>query len=230
MIKEAEKVKGSSREANEGTGREEKQETKRKVRRTPKTQAAAAPEKKSQRETDDEKDVTFVVPEKNARSLNSSDRTEELIREAEDCKWDALLLCETWRPNKAEIWESRQGHMYMGAGTFDNKHGVAILLNRKLAQKNKSGSKHQRACLRNIDHSQQAANYVDGCLHIPPTRSMQTHIETSAQFNRENHELQENHANRMRESSTLNLVFVLALNASVLERIPSKNQTAQEIG
>ena len=144
------------------------QETKRKVRRMPKTQAAAAPEKKSQRETDDEKDVTFVAPKKNARSLNSSDRTEELIREAEDCKWDALLLCETWRPNKAEIWESRQGHMYMGAGTFDNKNGVAILLNRKLAQKNKSGSKHQRACLRNIDHSQQAANYVDGCLHFFP--------------------------------------------------------------
>ena len=63
-----------------------KQDDKRKVRRTPKTQAAAAPEKKLQRETDDEKDVTFVVPEKNARSLNSSDRTEELIREAEDCK------------------------------------------------------------------------------------------------------------------------------------------------
>ena len=44
---------------------------------------------------------------------------------------DALLLSETWRPNKAEIWESQQGHIYMGAGKFENKHGVAILLKEK---------------------------------------------------------------------------------------------------
>ena len=30
---------------------------------------------------------------------------------------------------KAEIWETRQGHVYMGAGRFANKHGVAKQLN-----------------------------------------------------------------------------------------------------
>ena len=41
------------------------------------------------------------------------------------------MLSETWRPNKAEIWESRQAPIRMGAGKLENKHGVAILLNKK---------------------------------------------------------------------------------------------------
>ena len=52
-------------------------------------------------------------------------------------RWDALLRSETWRPNKAEIWESRQGHVHMGAGKFENKH-------RKMAE---------NTCYCNIDHS-----------------------------------------------------------------------------
>ena len=56
--------------------------------------------------TDEEKDVTFVLVQKNVRSLTSSDRIEILIREVEGCKWDAPLQGETWRPSKAELWES----------------------------------------------------------------------------------------------------------------------------
>ena len=78
-----------------------------------------------------EKEVTFMVLQKSVRLLNSSDRVEELIREVQGCRWDALLICDSWRPEKAEIWETRQGHMYMGAGKFENKHGVGILLNEK---------------------------------------------------------------------------------------------------
>ena len=107
------------------------QEKKRKVRTKSRTQAAAAPEKNSPRKTDDEKDVTFVVLQKNTRSLNSNDKIEELIREVQDSRGDALLLSETWKPNKAEIWKSHPWQVYMGAGRVEDKHGVAILLNKK---------------------------------------------------------------------------------------------------
>ena len=63
--------------------------------------------------------------------LNSSERTEELTQEVVGCRWDALLISETCRSNKAEIWETQQGHTFMGAGKFENKHGVGIVVNKK---------------------------------------------------------------------------------------------------
>ena len=44
--------------------------------------------------------------------------------------WDAILISETWRQSK-EIWETQQGHIMVESGKFTNKHGVAILLNRR---------------------------------------------------------------------------------------------------
>ena len=35
-----------------------------------------------------------------------------MICEAEGYRWDALLLCETWRHDKAEIWETSQTHIH----------------------------------------------------------------------------------------------------------------------
>ena len=72
--------------------------------------------------------MTFVLLQKNVRS---SERIEELTQEVEGCRWDAFLISESWRSNKAEIWETHQGHIFMGAGKFENKHGVGILLNKK---------------------------------------------------------------------------------------------------
>ena len=69
--------------------------------------------------------------QKNVTSLCSSDRVEELAREVCDCRWDALLISESWRPGNAELWMTLQGHIYMGAGRFPNKHGVRKLLNRR---------------------------------------------------------------------------------------------------
>ena len=78
----------------------------------------------STRKRNDEKainnDVTFVVLKKNMRSMHSSERIEEMIYELEGYRWDALLLCETWRHDKAEIWETHHKHKIMGAGTYDN--------------------------------------------------------------------------------------------------------------
>ena len=30
-----------------------------------------------------------------------------------------------------DVWETQQGHIVVGSGLFNNKHGVAILLNRR---------------------------------------------------------------------------------------------------
>ena len=39
-------------------------------------------------------DVTFIVLQKNIRSMQSSERIEEMVCELEGYRWDALLLCE----------------------------------------------------------------------------------------------------------------------------------------
>ena len=80
MIDEPKKVKDSSKEANEGS------DSKARTRREAKseievndTSSSSTKETNSQRETDDEKKVTFVVLQKNTKSLNSSDKTEDII-------------------------------------------------------------------------------------------------------------------------------------------------------
>ena len=60
-------------------------------------------------------DVMFIVLQKNTRSLNSS-RIDDLLFEGQDCKWDAILVSETWRSSEAETWETSQGHMVICAG------------------------------------------------------------------------------------------------------------------
>ena len=41
----------------------------------------------------------------------------------------------TWRHDKVEIWETHHKHIFMGAGKYDNKHGVGIMLNNKWRQR-----------------------------------------------------------------------------------------------
>ena len=61
----------------------------------------------STRKRNDEKannnDVTFIVLQKNMRSMHSSERIEEMICELEGYRWDALLWCKTWRHDKAYL-------------------------------------------------------------------------------------------------------------------------------
>ena len=100
-----------------------------------KTQAAAALLRKRVRRSEDGGEITFIVIQKNVTSLCSSDRVAELAREVCDCRWDALLISESWRTGKAELWMTLQGHMYMGAGRFQNEHGVRKLLKRRWNKK-----------------------------------------------------------------------------------------------
>ena len=63
------------------------------------------------------KEVTFIILQKNMRSMHSSKKFEELVTELEGYRWDAILLNETW--------------IFMGAGKYDNKHGVGIMLKKR---------------------------------------------------------------------------------------------------
>ena len=71
--------------------------------------------------------TTFIVLQKNTRSMNSSERLEELFSEVHQVAWDVILISETWRQGK-EVWET---HIMVESGKFTNKHGDAILLNRR---------------------------------------------------------------------------------------------------
>ena len=93
----------------------------------------------STRKRNDEKAIhkkdTFTVPQKNMRSMHSSERIEEMICELEGYRWDAIFLSETWRYDKAEIWETHHKHTFLGAGRYDNKHGVGVMLNKMWRQR-----------------------------------------------------------------------------------------------
>ena len=78
----------------------------------------------------DRKKTIFIVLQENTRSLSSSERLEEMFSEIHKVEWDAILISETWRQSK-EIWETQQGHIMVESGKFTNKHGVAILLNKR---------------------------------------------------------------------------------------------------
>ena len=62
--------------------------------------------------------------------MNSSERLEELFSEIHQVAWDVMLISGTGRQGK-EIWETQEGHIMVETGKFTNKHGVAILLNRR---------------------------------------------------------------------------------------------------
>ena len=83
-----------------------------------------------QSRSEESKKTTFTVLQKKMRSLSSNERLDELIKELHRIDWDVILISETWRQNK-EVWETQQGHIMVESGQFVNKHGVAILLNKK---------------------------------------------------------------------------------------------------
>ena len=57
--------------------------------------------------------TTFIVLQKNTRSMISSERLEELFSEIHQAAWDVILISETWRQGK-EIWQTQQGHLPHG--------------------------------------------------------------------------------------------------------------------
>ena len=70
--------------------------------------------------------------------MSSSERLEELFSEIYTVRWDVILISETWHQGK-EIWETEQGHIVIESGKFTNKHGVAMILNKRLEESDQLG-------------------------------------------------------------------------------------------
>ena len=62
------------------------------------TSGSSTVDNKTLQKSEEVSEITFLVTQKNVRSLNSSDRTEVC-----DCRWDALLISESWKSEKAEV-------------------------------------------------------------------------------------------------------------------------------
>ena len=88
--------------------------------------------KKNNEKTKKNKDVAFIGPQK-MRTLHFSERIEEMVCELGGYRWNAILLSETWRHDRSEIWKTPQTRFH-GAGKYDIKHGVGIMLNKKWRQ------------------------------------------------------------------------------------------------
>eukprot|EP00973_Karenia_brevis_P054422 7562530-Karenia_brevis.AAC.1 len=80
----------------------------------------------------------FYIHLKNARSLQSDERLEELLAELEMTQWDVVLLNETWRGANEEFDTLESGHLWLGSGGTAGKHGVGILLHRRWSHQVKS--------------------------------------------------------------------------------------------
>ena len=68
---------------------------------------------------------------KNVMSLLSSERELQLLEELALVEWDVVLLNETWKGSREEIWTTPDGHMFLGSGGSAGSKGVAILLHRR---------------------------------------------------------------------------------------------------
>ena len=62
---------------------------------------------------------------------------------------------------KSENWVTHHKHIFMGAGKYDNKHGVGIMLNKKVATTNHRYWVHQRKCHHNNDFGRPSTHQAD---------------------------------------------------------------------
>ena len=74
------------------------------------------------------KDDYLNIFVKNARSLYSDERLEELIAEVQPPQWDADMINETWRAETEEYDTLESKHIWFGSGGTAGRHGVGILL------------------------------------------------------------------------------------------------------
>ena len=96
--------------------------------------------------------MNMKIKAKNVQSILSDDQELELIETFNDLDCDVLLITETWRKEKEEIWKTPDGHMFLGSGWQGGHRGVAILLHRRLAKGFKGFyPTSERACAVDVD-------------------------------------------------------------------------------
>ena len=81
---------------------------------------------------DEDFQLVLVYP-KNAQSLQTEIRLDELCLELETLQWDVLILSGMWPEEKEEHFILGKGHHFFGAGGCKGEEGVAILLHVKWA-------------------------------------------------------------------------------------------------
>ena len=72
----------------------------------------------------------FTALLKNVMSIMTEEREQILFSELEVVDWDIVLLNETWRPSKEEIWTTSR-HLFLASGGTRGSNGVAVLLHRR---------------------------------------------------------------------------------------------------
>ena len=75
--------------------------------------------------------ATLRMLAKNVHSIQSDIREKEFLEETELSEWDFVVMSETWRETKEEIWRMGKGHLFLGAGGMKGQRGVAIVVNRR---------------------------------------------------------------------------------------------------
>ena len=60
-------------------------------------------------------------------SLQTRDREDELFADLEMTDWQVVLLNETWREKREEVWKTDSGYLFLGSGGTPGQRGVAII-------------------------------------------------------------------------------------------------------
>lgn len=103
-------------------------------------------------ELDDDGMLYLRLLAKNVQSIQNEDRENELFAEAELLQWDLMMLSETWRKTKEEVWRSSAGHLFLGAGCPDGRRGVAIVVHARHAKGFRAfHAVNERVCAVDID-------------------------------------------------------------------------------
>ena len=114
-------------------------------------------------ETKSEIDINFIVIQKTVRSVNSSERFDELTQEVKGCRWDAGLTNETWIARNAEIRATQLGHIFMGSGRLREQTRSLNSGEQEVANTHQLDRLHQRTRHINVGHCQQTTCSVDEC-------------------------------------------------------------------
>ena len=210
-----EMVKGSSKETN---GRKRQQRKSKKRSEKSANEANDSSTRENIRSVRRMMKRRFVVLQRNTRSLNSSERSKTA---------GGILFSFPRHGGQTQLRCGHRGHAYMGAGKFENKHGVATLLNKEWRKINWTEYINERAIATSITVNKQRITSMS--VYFLHWGFADHHVER-AYNSIEKIAKSKKICTLWKETSMLNLVPVLELNASVLVRIPSKNQTAQVIG
>ena len=73
--------------------------------------------------------LRFIL--KNVGSLFASDRLDTLTAELDMCTWDVVLLTETWRSEREDIFTLPSGHLFVGSGGATGERGVASIIHKR---------------------------------------------------------------------------------------------------